>query len=92
MESVACWKCNILYALRGNKNRNNQSTDPPLNAPTGFRTGRGVAASANLREEVWKLRDSWIVAGVEETERIAGNRMRDAMIDKYCWDRSKIIR
>ncbi len=27
-------------------------TDPPRKAPTGFRTGKGVAMSANLRDEV----------------------------------------
>ncbi len=48
-------------------------TDPPLKAPTGFRTGKGVA-SANLRAEVVKLR----VVDDAETARITG-RMREAI-------------
>lgn len=56
----------------------NRRTDPPLNAPTGFRTGRGAATSANLRVDVWKLR---VVRAAEgEERRIAGLSMRVAIL------------
>lgn len=51
-------------------------TNPPLNAPTGLRTGIGVAISVSLLEDVWKLRDAEGVA----MERIAGENMRDAIV------------
>ena len=54
-------------------------THPPLNAPTGFRTGRGTA-SASLREDVWKLRVVRRVAEGSIVARIAGARIRDAMV------------
>ena len=53
-------------------------TNPPRKAPTGFRTGKGVA-SANLRDEVWKLRDVRRAADDEEIRRVDGKRIRDAM-------------
>ncbi len=53
------------------------NTYPPLNAPTGFRTGNGET-SANLRGEVWKLRVAFnVAAGVDK--RMAGLRMRVAI-------------
>lgn len=55
-----------------------ESTDPPLKAPTGFRTGKG-AASVNLREDEWKLRAARRVAAGEDAARIIGDRRRDAI-------------
>ena len=54
-------------------------THPPLNAPTGFLTGKGAATSASLREDVWKLRVARIAVEGEERARIDGDRIRDAM-------------
>lgn len=52
---------------------------PPLNAPTGFLAGKG-AASANRRDDVWKLRAIRKVADGEEVVRIACDRKRKAMV------------
>jgi hypothetical protein len=50
-------------------------TDPPLNAPTGFRTGNGVASASRLAD-VWKLRAVELPAMV----RKAGETIRDAIV------------
>lgn len=58
-------------------------THPPLNAPTGFRTGTATAgASCNLLLDVWKDRDS---EGRAERpslgiERSRGKRHLEAMM------------
>lgn len=54
-------------------------TDPPLNAPTGFRTGKGVA-SWNLRAELWKLRVMRREAEGDVRRRIAGEKLREAIL------------
>lgn len=55
-------------------------TNPPLNAPTGFRTGNGVTTSASLLDEVWKLLVVRRAAeGVEMAVRIEGSSIRDAI-------------
>lgn len=53
-------------------------TDPPLKAPTGFRTGKVAAASAS-RVEVWKRRTVRSEACGDDIARIAGESNRDAM-------------
>ena len=56
-------------------------TDPPLNAPTGFRAGNGVA-SANLSEDVWKLRVAMRAEGTKlEERRVAAGKSLDAIIE-----------
>lgn len=55
-------------------------TDPPLKAPTGFRTGNGVAiASAYRLELVWKPRIAGRKGAEAEVRRIAADNVRDAM-------------
>lgn len=55
-----------------------KETYPPLKAPTGLRTGS--TTSAILREEVWKLRVVRRAEEGEERERMAGERMRAAIL------------
>lgn len=55
--------------------RKRSQTHPPLNAPTGFRTGNGVT-SANLRADVVKPRTA---VGVDNV-RIAAGRTRAAIV------------
>ena len=71
-----------------------RSTHPPRKAPTGFRTGNGTATSANLRDDVWKLRAAGEsnrdpIAAVEDERkavdgdanaRMAGESIRDAIV------------
>lgn len=52
------------------------TTNPPLNAPTGFRAGSGEA-SCILRAEVWKPRDA---VGEASRRLAAGAKLRDAML------------
>lgn len=62
-----------------NRRRKIMGTDPPLKAPTGFFTGKGVT-SANLRVDVWKLRVARTATEGVERVRIAGERMREAIV------------
>lgn len=52
-------------------------TDPPLKAPTGFLIGRGVATSANRREEVESCLE--VRRATEGVERLRIARIREAM-------------
>ena len=67
-----------LAAIGKGDNLRWNGTYPPLKAPTGFRTGKGIA-SANRRGDVWKLRDMRREADGVEMRRIDGRRVRDAM-------------
>ena len=53
-------------------------THPPLNAPTGLRTGSGTA-SASVRDETWNDRVVRMLA--EGEARIACAKMRDAIVE-----------
>lgn len=55
-------------------------TNPPLNAPTGFRGGNGIA-SASLLEDVWNLRLRIRVKGKKvEERRVAAGKSRNAIM------------
>lgn len=56
-------------------------TDPPLKAPTGFLTGRGVETSANRREDVESCLD--VRRAAEGMERWRIVRIRVAMTARY---------
>jgi len=51
------------------------ATHPPLKAPYGFRTGKGVA-SASLRDEVWKVLAVRRATDGAERARMAVERVR----------------
>ena len=63
-------------------------TYPPLNAPTGFRTGRAAVAVAswNRRADEWNGREVWVwgrgesVVDVRREARIEGVRILEAMV------------
>jgi hypothetical protein len=64
-----------------------KSTHPDLKAPTGFFAGNGVATSANLRDDVWKLRAAVRDVIGEERRRMAGAKLREAITS----DQMKVI-
>lgn len=68
------WHASATPAQGGNQ------TNPPLNAPTGFRGGKG-AASVSRRDDVWKLRATQSVVDGDETARVAAeDRRREAIL------------
>lgn len=66
--------------MRGPPKDKPSLTYPPLNAPTGFRTGNGVTTSASLLDEVWKLLAVRRAADGVARAHIAGESIRDAIL------------
>lgn len=54
-------------------------TDPPLNAPTGFRTGAAVAVSCSRRLEAWNNLVEVESGRTRERDEIVENRSRDSL-------------
>ena len=73
-----------------NRGGGRYKTYPPLNAPTGFRTGRAAAAVASWsrRADEWNVREVWvwsrgdIVVDGWRKARIEGVRILEAMVEE----------